>query len=63
MARGVLTGTYRGGFDQGSTNRSHRRHRVRTDRPYRGRPDFRIAERVGDVRCEYGDSHALVCIV
>ena len=62
LARGVLTGSYRGGFDQGSTARSRGRDRARTAGLYRGRRDFQIAERVGEVARKYGTSRAQVCI-
>ena len=62
LARGVLTGSYRGGLDQGSTARSRGRDRVRTEGLYRGRRDFQIAERVGEVARKYSTSRAQVCI-
>ena len=62
LARGVLTGSYRGGFDQGSTDRSRGRDQARTERLYRGRRSFQIAERVGEVARKYGTSRAQVCI-
>ena len=62
LARGVLTGSYRGGFDQGSTARSHGRDRERAEGLYRGRRDFQIAERVGEVARKHGASQAQVCI-
>ena len=62
LARGVLTGSYRGAFDQGSTARSHGRDRERTEGLYRGRRDFQIAERVGEVARKHGTSRAQVCI-
>ena len=62
LARGVLTGSYRGAFDQGSTARSHGRDRERTEGLYRGRRNFQIAERVGEVARKHGASRAQVCI-
>ncbi|MGF1598549.1 MAG: aldo/keto reductase [Acidimicrobiales bacterium] len=46
LARGILAGSYRGGFDQGSTNRSTGQDRARTESLYRGEMDFAIADRV-----------------
>ena len=46
LARGILAGSYRGGFDGGATNRSKGRDRVRTEGLYRGEATFEIAERV-----------------
>ena len=62
LARGVLTGSYRGGFDQGSTDRSRGGDQARTEGLYRGRGDFQIAERVGEVARKYGASRAQICI-
>ena len=62
LARGVLTGSYRGGFDRGSTDRSRGQDRERTERLYGGRRSFRIAERVGEVAQKYAASRAQVCI-
>ena len=46
LARGILAGSYRGGFDGGSTTRSSGMDRVRTEGLYRGEADFAIADRV-----------------
>ena len=62
LARGVLTGSYRGGFDQGSTNRSRGQDQERTEGLYGGRRTFQIADRVGEVAQKYGASRAQVCI-
>ena len=62
LARGVLTGSYRGGFDRGSTDRSRGLDRERTERLYGGRRSFQIAERVGEVARKYGASRAQVSI-
>ena len=45
---GVFAGSYRGGFDRGSTDRSRGQDQERTAGLYRGRRDFQIAERVGE---------------
>ena len=46
LARGILAGSYRGGFGGGATNRSKGRDRVRTEGLYRGEATFQIADRV-----------------
>ena len=62
LARGVLTGSYRGGFDQGSTNRSRGQDQERTGGLYGGPRTFQIADRVAEVARKYGASRAQVCI-
>ena len=62
LARGVLTGSYRGGFDQGSTAHSHGRDRARSEMLYGGRRAFQIADRVGEVARKHGVSRAQVSI-
>ncbi len=62
LARGVLTGSYRGGFDQGSTTRSHGRDRERSEMLYGGQSAFRIADRVAEVARKHGASQAQVSI-
>ena len=62
LARGVLTGSYRGGFDQGSSARSQGRDRARSEMLYGGRRAFQIAERVGEVARKHGVSQAQVSI-
>ena len=62
LARGILTGSYRGGFDGGSTARSQGRDRVRTEGLYRGEAVFSIAERVIEVAAKYGKSPAQIAL-
>lgn len=62
LARGILAGSYKGGFDQGSTDRSRGKDRDRTEGLYRGEADFRIADRVGEVAEKYGKSPAQISI-
>ena len=50
LARGILAGSYKGGFEGGSTDRSKGGDRKRTESLYRGEADFAIAERVGEGR-------------
>ena len=62
LARGVLTGSYRGGFDRGSSARSRGRDRARSEVLYGGPRAFRIADRVGEVADKHGVSRAQVSI-
>jgi len=62
LARGILTGAYKGGFDHGSTNRSKGGDRVRTESLYRGEMDFKIATRVIETAEKYGKSPAQIAI-
>ncbi len=62
LARGILTGAYKGGFDQGSTDRSRGGDRIRTENLYRGEKDFAIAERVAEVANRYGKSRAQISL-
>ncbi len=49
LARGILTGSYKGGFDAGTSDRSKGGDRLRTESLYRGAATFDIAERVVEV--------------
>ena len=49
LARGILAGSYQGGFDQGNTARSQGRDRSRTESLYRGEMDFPIAARNAEI--------------
>ena len=62
LARGILAGSYKGGFQQGSTSRSKGMDRVRTEGLYRGENDFRIADRVGEVAAEHGCTPAQISV-
>jgi len=62
LARGILTGSYRGGFDGGSTARSQGRDRVRTEGLYRGEAVFSIADRVIEVAAKHGKSPAQLAL-
>ncbi len=62
LARGILTGAYKGGFDRGSTDRSKGGDRVRTESLYRGAMDFEIAARVVEVAARYGKSPAQIAL-
>lgn len=46
LARGILAGSYKSSFDEGSTDRSTGQDRRRTEMLYRGAATFDIAERV-----------------
>ncbi|MCZ6617880.1 MAG: aldo/keto reductase [Gammaproteobacteria bacterium] len=62
LARGILTGTYKGGFAAGSSKRSQGNDKIRTESLYRGQMDFPIAERVGEVAEKYGKSAAQISV-
>ena len=62
LARGILAGSYRGGFDGGATNRSKGRDRVRTEGLYRGEATFEIAERVVETAQRLGKTPAQVAL-
>ncbi len=62
LARGILTGSYKGGFDAGSTDRSKGGDRKRTESLYKGENDFAIAARVVEVAEKYGRSSAQIAV-
>ena len=62
LARGILAGSYRGGFSGGSTNRSQGRDRARTEGLYRGDATFDIADRVVEVADKYGRKPAQISL-
>ncbi len=62
LARGILAGSYQGGFDGGSTNRSQGQDRARTEGLYRGEMDFKIAERVIEIADKYGKRPAQIAV-
>ncbi len=62
LARGILAGSYRGGFDGGTTNRSSGQDRVRTEGLYRGEMDFKIADRVIEVAERLGHTPAQIAL-
>ena len=62
LARGILTGNYKGSFDGGSTARSKGQDRKRTEGLYRGEMDFIIADRVVEVAGRLGHSPAQVAV-
>ena len=62
LARGILTGSYRGGFDAGSTARSQGGDRLRTQSLYRGEAVFPIVDRVVAVAGKYGRSPAQIAL-
>lgn len=62
LARGILAGSYQGGFSGGSTERSRGVDRQRTESLYRGAVDFRIAERVVEMATRYERSPAQIAI-
>jgi len=62
LARGILTGAYKGSFDAGSTTRSSGSDRRRTESLYRGEHNFQIAERVVEIAQRYAVTPAQVAI-
>ncbi len=62
LARGILAGSYKGGFAGGTTNRSSGQDRLRTEGLYRGAADFAIAERVVEVAEKLGHSPAQIAL-
>ena len=62
LARGILAGSYKGGFESGSTDRSKGRDRVRTEGLYRGAATFEIADRVVEVAGRLGKTPAQVSL-
>ncbi len=62
LARGILTGAYKGGFEKGSTDRSKGADRIRTESLYRGEKNFEIAARVSEVAEKYGKTSAQIAL-
>ena len=62
LARGILAGSYRGGFGDGATRRSQGRDRARTESLYRGAATFQIAERTAEVARRHGKSPAQIAL-
>jgi 1-deoxyxylulose-5-phosphate synthase len=62
LARGILAGAYRGGLDQGTTDRSKGGDRLRTQSLYRGDFVFEIAKRVAAVAAKLGQTPAQVSL-
>ncbi len=62
LARGILTGSYRGSFDEGGTDRSKGGDRRRTEGLYRGAATFDIADRVVEVAEKYGRTPAQISL-
>ena len=62
LARGILAGSYRGGFGAGATNRSKGRDRVRTEGLYRGEATFQIADRVVETAEKHGKTPAQIAL-
>ena len=62
LARGILAGSYRGGFEHGTTDRSQGVDRGRTQSLYRGERDFEIADRVIEIAEKHGHSPAQIAL-
>jgi len=62
LARGILTGAYRGSLQSGSTHRSKGADKLRTASLYRGEMDFQIAERCAEIAEQHNASSAQVAL-
>ena len=62
LARGILTGSYKGSLDGGSTARSQGADRKRTEGLYRGEMDFQIADRVVTLAEKLGHTPAQIAV-
>ena len=62
LARGILTGAYKGSLDAGTTNRSKGQDKARTSSLYKGSMDFQIADRVVEVAEKYGKTPAQISL-
>ena len=62
LARGILAGAYRGGFEGGSTARSKGGDRMRTEGLYKGERTFDIADRVIELAEKHGHTPAQISI-
>jgi aryl-alcohol dehydrogenase-like predicted oxidoreductase len=62
LARGILTGAYKGSIDAGSTSRSQGQDRARTESLYRGEKTFEIAGRVVELADKYGKTPAQISL-
>jgi aryl-alcohol dehydrogenase-like predicted oxidoreductase len=62
LARGILTGAYKGSFDGGSTTRSSGTDRQRTESLYKGDNNFLIADRVVETAEKYGVKPAQIAV-
>src|SRR5439155_6408998 len=62
LARGILAGSYQGGFSGGATARSKGRDRRRTESLYQGEAVFEIAARVIETAQKYGKTPAQIAL-
>jgi aryl-alcohol dehydrogenase-like predicted oxidoreductase len=62
LARGILAGSYKGGFKGGTTDRSRGADTSRTESLYRGPRNFEIADRVIEVAEKHGHTPAQVAL-
>lgn len=62
LARGILAGSYKNSFDEGSTSRSQGADRHRTQSLYRGDAVFNIAERNMEIAEKHGKKPAQIAI-
>ncbi|MGH0030574.1 MAG: aldo/keto reductase [Myxococcota bacterium] len=62
LARGILAGAYRGGFEKGTTARSQGTDRGRTEMLYRGDHVFEVADRVIETADKLGHTPAQIAV-
>lgn len=62
LARGILTGAYKGSLEGGTTQRSQGGDKQRTEGLYKGAKDFEIAERVVETAAKYGKTPAQIAL-
>lgn len=62
LARGILAGTYQGGFGGGSTSRSQGQDVKRTESLYHGEHVFPVAERVIEIAAKYEKTPAQIAV-
>ena len=62
LARGILTGSYGGSFEDGKTTRSQGKDKTRTESLYKGEMDFKIAERVAELAKRYQKTSAQIAL-
>ncbi|MEM1154323.1 MAG: aldo/keto reductase [Pseudomonadota bacterium] len=62
LARGILTGAYKGSFEGGSTTRSQGSDAERSKSLYQGAHTFAIADRVAETAAKHGATSAQIAI-
>ena len=62
LARGILTGSYKGSFDNGTSARSQGRDRNRTESLYHGNHVFKVADRVVSLASKLAKTPAQIAL-